>query len=281
MAYRGRFAPSPTGDLHFGSLVTAVASYLDARRAHGEWLVRIEDIDHPRTVPGSAGRILQCLEAYGLHWDGAVMYQSQRDEAYAAAIEQLGDLVYGCSCTRRELAQHEAQHEAHHEYYPGTCRNGLAKGRLARSQRLRVPDQEIHWQDRRLGPQRENLASSVGDFVLRRADAVWAYQLAVVVDDGAQRITDIVRGQDLLPSTARQIYLQHLLHLPHPRYCHVPLVLDAQGQKLSKQTKARPVPPTGSPQVLAQALRFLGEPVPSELDAIAPLWQWAISRRLT
>ena len=269
MAYRGRFAPSPTGDLHFGSLVTAVASYLDARRAGGEWFVRIEDVDQPRTVPGSADRILRTLEAYGMPWDGAVMYQSQRGEAYAAALQQLGDRVYGCACTRRELGNLE--------YYPGTCRAGLREGRVARSQRVRVPDREIYWADRRLGPQRENLAQSVGDFVLHRADGLWAYQLAVVVDDGTQGITDIVRGEDLLTSTARQIYLQQLLQLPHPRYWHVPLVLDAHGQKLSKQTHAPPVPPSGSPAVLAQALRFLGEPVPRELDEIALIWQWAIS----
>ena len=273
MAYRGRFAPSPTGDLHFGSLVTAVAGYLDARRAGGEWLVLIEDVDQPRTVPGSSDRILHCLEGYGMHWDGAVMYQSQRGEAYAMALEQLGQLTYGCACSRSELTQHE--------YYPGTCRKGLANGRIARSRRVRVPDREILWEDRRLGPQRENLAESVGDFVLRRADGLWAYQLAVVVDDGAQGITDIVRGEDLLTSTARQIYLQELLQMPHPRYWHVPLVLDAQGQKLSKQTHAQPVPTCGSPIVLAKALRFLGEPVPSGLNEIAPLWQWAISRHLT
>ena len=275
--YRGRFAPSPTGDLHFGSLVTAVASYLDARRAGGEWLVRIEDVDQPRMVPGAADRILQCLEAYGMHWDGAVMYQSQRGEAYAAALGRLGDLVYGCGCTRSELAQHDVRRE----YYPGTCRDGLAPGRVTRSQRLRVPDRDLHWEDRRLGPQRENLAASVGDFVLRRADGLWAYQLAVVVDDGAQGITDIVRGEDLLTSTARQIYLQELLHLPRPRYRHVPIALDAQGQKLSKQTQALAVPPSGSSSVLSEALRFLGEPVDSELDEIALIWQWAISRHLT
>ncbi len=269
MPYRGRFAPSPTGDLHFGSLVTAVAGYLDARRAGGEWLVRMEDVDQPRTVPGSADRILRSLEAYGMHWDGVVMYQSQRGEAYATALQQLGHLVYRCACTRRELGNRD--------YYPGTCRDGLSEGRVARSQRVRVPNREIHWEDRLLGPQRENLAESVGDFVLRRADGLWAYQLAVVVDDGTQGITDIVRGEDLLTSTARQIYLQQLLQLPHPRYWHVPLVLDAQGHKLSKQTHAPPVPPSGSPEVLAQALRFLGEPIPRELNAIALIWQWAIS----
>ncbi len=268
--YRGRFAPSPTGDLHFGSLVAAVASYLDARRAGGEWFVRIEDVDQPRTVPGAAERILQCLAAYGMHPDGEVLYQSQRDVAYAVALEQLGDLVYPCACTRSELGNLE--------YYPGTCRNGLAPGRAPRSGRVRVPDREIHWQDRRLGPQRENLSESIGDFVLRRADGLWAYQLAVVVDDAAQGITDIVRGEDLLSSTTRQIYLQQRLHLPRPRYLHVPLVLDAESQKLSKQTKALPVPLAGSPQVLAEALRFLGWPVPNDLHEIAPIWQWAISR---
>ena len=271
--YRGRFAPSPTGDLHFGSLVAAVASFLDARRAGGQWLVRIEDVDRPRTVPGAAGRILRCLEAYGMHWDGEVLYQSQRDEAYAAALVQLGDLVYNCGCTRRELGAGE--------YYPGTCRNGLPPGRLPRSSRLRVPDREIEWTDQRLGPQRENLTHSTGDFVLRRADHVWAYQLAVVVDDGHQGITGIVRGEDLLTSTARQIYLQERLHLPRPSYRHVPLVLDPAGQKLSKQTKAHPVPLDGSPAVLAEALRFLGEPLPPTAESIAALWRWAISHHLT
>lgn len=267
--YRGRFAPSPTGDLHFGSLVAAVASYLDARAAGGEWLVRIEDVDQPRTVPGAADRILHCLAAYGMNWDGEVLYQSRRGDAYAAALESLGDLVYPCACTRSELGNIE--------YYPGTCRQGLPSGRPPRSRRVRVPDREIDWQDRRLGPQRENLAESIGDFVLRRADGLWAYQLAVVVDDAAQGITDVVRGEDLLTSTARQIYLQELLHLPRPRYLHVPLVLDSDGQKLSKQTKALPVPPSGSPEVLAEALRFLGRPVPKDLREISPIWQWATS----
>jgi glutamyl-Q tRNA(Asp) synthetase len=271
--YRGRFAPSPTGDLHFGSLVAAVASYLDARRAGGEWLVRVEDVDGPRTVPGAADRILHCLEAYGMHWDGPVLYQSERHELYAAALSRLGDMVYGCACTRRELGNRE--------YYPGTCRNGLPPGREARSRRVRVPDQVIEWVDRRLGPQRDNLAESIGDFVLRRADGFWAYQLAVVVDDAAQGMTDIVRGEDLLSSTARQIYLQQLLHLPRPRYLHVPLVLDAEGEKLSKQTKALPVPVDGSAAVLAQALRFLGEPVPLGLDQVRDLWRWALTAHLT
>lgn len=271
--YRGRFAPSPTGDLHFGSLVAAVASFLEARRAGGEWLVRIEDVDTPRTVPGAADRILRCLEAYGMHWDGAVTYQSQRQEAYAAALEQLGSLVYPCGCTRSELGNRE--------YYPGTCRDGLAIGRLPRSRRLRVPDRKLHWHDRRLGPQHENLAATIGDFVLKRADGFWAYQLAVVVDDGAQGITDIVRGADLLASTARQIYLQELLYLPRPGYLHVPLVLDDQGAKLSKQTQARPVPLEGSAAVLSDAFRFLGEPVPSAIGSIPDLWHWAITRPLT
>jgi glutamyl-Q tRNA(Asp) synthetase len=271
--YRGRFAPSPTGDLHFGSLVAAVASYLDARRAGGDWLVRIEDVDTPRTVPGAADRILRCLEAYGMHWDGEVLYQSRRDAIYEDALERLGDLVYGCGCTRRELGNRD--------FYPGTCRNGLAPGRVPRGYRLRVPDRPIAWHDLRLGPQCENLTTSIGDFVLRRADHLWAYQLAVVVDDGAQGITDIVRGEDLVTSTARQIYLQECLGLPRPRYRHVPLVLDASGQKLSKQTRAHPVPQDGSAAVLSEALGFLGEPAPAHLTDIPALWRWAIAGRLT
>ncbi len=268
--YRGRFAPSPTGDLHFGSLVAAVASYLDARRAGGQWLVRIEDIDGPRTVPGAADRILRCLEAYGLYWDETVLYQSERDEAYAAALAQLGDLIYPCGCTRRELGNRE--------YYPGTCRHGLAPGRAPRSRRLRVPDRDIAWEDRRLGPQHENLTHTTGDFVLQRADGLWAYQLAVVVDDGAQHITDIVRGEDLLTSTARQIYLQECLGLPRPRYLHVPLVTDELGQKLSKQSKAHPVPLAGDAATLAAAFRFLGHPAPPGLS-LSDLWSWALTSR--
>lgn len=266
--YRGRFAPSPTGDLHFGSLVAAVAGFLDARRARGEWLVRIEDLDPPRTVPGSADRILRCLTAYGLHWDGPVLYQSQRHPAYAAAIAQLGPLVYPCACTRKELGNRE--------FYPGTCRPGLPPGKAGRSLRLRVPDRDIPWHDRRLGPQSENLTQSTGDFVLKRADGIWAYQLAVVVDDAYQRITDVVRGADLLTSTARQLYLQEALGLPHPRYLHVPVVLDEQGEKLSKQTQARPVPAAGSAEVLAAAMRFLGEPVAPHAD-LATLWRIALA----
>ncbi|MBY0507796.1 MAG: tRNA glutamyl-Q(34) synthetase GluQRS [Bryobacteraceae bacterium] len=273
LAYRGRFAPSPTGDLHFGSLVAAVASFLDARRAGGEWLVRMEDLDEPRTVPGAADRILRCLEAYGLFWDGPVLYQSQRHDAYAEALNQLGPLVYPCACTRTELG--------HREYYPGTCRHGLPPGRTGRSVRLRVPDREIHWHDQRLGPQCENLAHSTGDFVLKRADGYWAYQLAVVVDDGAQGITDVVRGADLLTSTARQIYLQESLGLPRPRYRHIPLVLDENGEKLSKQTQAEPVPLAGSAACLAAALRFLGESIPSGADEIAPIWIGVLPKRLT
>ena len=266
--YRGRFAPSPTGDLHFGSLVAAVASYVDARRAAGEWLVRIEDLDGPRTVPGAAGRILSTLESYGFQWDGPVIYQSQREQAYAAALAQLGDLVYPCGCTRAELGGGE--------FYPGHCRAGLPPGRQPRSRRIRVPDRQIHWLDRRLGWQHENLAHSTGDFVLQRADGFWAYQLAVVVDDAAQGVTDVVRGADLLISTARQIYLQEALALPRPRYLHVALVLDQEGHKLSKQTKALPVPPAGSAPILAAALRFLGELVPPEVDRVDSLWRWAL-----
>jgi len=271
--YRGRFAPSPTGDLHFGSLVAAAASYLDARRAGGQWLVRIEDLDPPRTVPGAADRILRTLEAYGFVWDGPVLYQSQRHEAYAAALAQLGDQVYPCGCTRRELGAGD--------FYAGTCRHGLRPGRPPRSRRLRVPDREIHWHDRRLGDQVENLAHTTGDFALKRADGFWAYQLAVVVDDAAQLITDVVRGADLLTSTARQIYLQEVLGLPRPRYLHIPVVLDDNGKKLSKQTKAHLVPHPGDPRILAAALRFLGESIPSETHEIAPIWAGVLTKPLT
>jgi len=271
--YRGRFAPSPTGDLHFGSLVAAAASYLDARRAGGQWLVRIEDLDPPRTIPGAADRILRTLEAYGFVWDGPVLYQSQRHVAYAAALAQLGDQVYPCACTRSELGPGD--------FYPGTCRDGLASGSQPRSRRLRVPDRDIHWYDRRLGEQVENLAHTTGDFVLKRADGFWAYQLAVVVDDAEQLITDVVRGADLLTSTVRQVYLQEVLGLPRPRYLHIPVVLDENGEKLSKQTRAHPVPPNGDPRTLAAALHFLGEPIPSEAHEIAPLWARALTKPLT
>lgn len=242
--YRGRFAPSPTGPLHFDSLVGALASWLDARAHDGAWLVRIEDIDGPRTVPGAAERILDTLAHFGMTPDEPPVWQSRRDAQYAAALDRLiaAGRVYPCGCTRREIADSlRAAHERHTTLaYPGTCRAGL-HGKPARAWRLQVPDGDaaiVSFEDRWQHRQSQNLATEVGDFVLRRADGLWAYQLAVVVDDADAAITHVVRGADLLDSTARQIYLQRCLDVPTPSYLHVPVVVDAHGEKLSKQTGA-------------------------------------------
>lgn len=245
--YRGRFAPSPTGPLHRGSLVTALASWLDARAHDGVWIVRMEDLDEPRCEPGAAHAILATLTLLGLHSDEPVVRQSQRHAQYEQALASLitRGLVYPCGCTRREIADSLTRVHARHSTlaYPGTCRHGL-HGKTPRAWRLRVPDGEaarIHFEDRWMGPQTQDLATEVGDFVLKRADGQWAYQLAVVVDDQAQGMTDIVRGADLLDSTARQIYLQACLDAPTPRYLHVPLVMADDGEKLSKQNGAAPL----------------------------------------
>jgi glutamyl-Q tRNA(Asp) synthetase len=275
--YIGRFAPSPTGPLHFGSLVAAVASWLDARAAGGRWLVRMEDLDRPRCEPGAADTILRQLDAYGLHWDGAVLVQSQRDSAYATALNELkdGGAVYPCACTRSQLAQVSRNHEGE-IVYPGTCRNGLPPGAVARAWRVRVPDVNTHFHDRIHGDLQQNLAHDVGDFIVKRADGLFAYQLAVVVDDAFQGITHVVRGADLLWNTPRQIYLQSLLGLPTPVYAHVPLITNAAGQKLSKQTLAPALPESGRGEVLMQALAALGHPPPGELAAgPAELLAWA------
>jgi glutamyl-Q tRNA(Asp) synthetase len=268
MDYIGRFAPSPSGPLHAGSLVAALASYLDARAHAGAWLLRIEDVDAPRTVPGADRVIMRQLQALGLCWDGEVLWQSDRDAAYRAAFDQLSaqGLVYGCACTRREIIDNHAALARPHTAlldgerpYAGTCRNGLPPGRQPRAWRVRVPPGEETFVDRWLGPQRQDVAHAVGDFVLRRADGMWAYQLAVVVDDAAQGVTDIVRGADLLSSTARQRVLARLLGLPSPRVMHVPLVLDpATGLKLSKQNHAPPLDLSHPTHELARAWRALG-----------------------
>ncbi|MBS0311407.1 MAG: tRNA glutamyl-Q(34) synthetase GluQRS [Proteobacteria bacterium] len=276
--YVGRFAPSPTGPLHVGSLVAAVASFLDARAAGGRWLVRMEDLDRPRCEPGAADTILRQLEAYGLHWDGTVLYQSQRDDAYAAALDALKacGAVYPCACTRSQLAQVPRNHEGE-ILYPGTCRNGLPPGTVARAWRVRVADANFHFHDRIHGDLEQNLARDVGDFIVKRADGLFAYQLAVVVDDAFQDITHVVRGADLLWNTPRQMVLQGLLGLPTPVYAHVPLVTNAAGQKLSKQTLAPTLPESGRGAVLAQALVVLGHPSPPELNDAGPaeLLAWA------
>jgi glutamyl-Q tRNA(Asp) synthetase len=258
-AYRGRFAPSPTGPLHAGSLVAAVASFLDARANDGAWLLRIEDIDEARAVPDAAHAIMQTLQAHGMQWDAKPVWQSRRKALYQAAFERLGSAVYACGCSRREIADSRIGVAADGAaVYPGTCRGGLAPGRAARAWRLRVADDVILFNDRWAGPVRQRLATEVGDFVLRRADGYWAYQLAVVVDDGDCGITDIVRGADLLDSTARQIYLQGLLGLPTPRYMHVPVLVNERGEKLSKQTGATALDSSRPLDGLMAAADFLG-----------------------
>ncbi len=270
--YVGRFAPSPTGLLHAGSLVAALASWLDARAHGGAWLVRIEDLDTPRNVAGAAAEILAQLDRCGLCPDGPVVRQSERSALYEAALQRLGAIgrAYPCACSRRDLALAAAAPVSPHDgaatrerIYPGTCRAGLG-GRPARSIRLRVEAAEgngdgfVDWVDRRLGPEREDVARAVGDFVLQRADGVFAYQLAVVVDDAAQGVSDVVRGADLADSTARQIVLQRLLGVPTPRYLHTPLARAADGTKLSKQTGAQPLDPAAPLASLQAAGAVLG-----------------------
>ena len=257
----GRFAPSPTGPLHFGSLVAALASWLDARAAGGRWLVRMEDLDRPRTQPGAADEILRALERFGLGWDGEVVYQSRRTGLYESALRGLAPRCYWCGCTRREVADSSlglALDGA--AIYPGTCRRGLPHGRPARALRLRVDDTPVRFVDRVQGPREQVLSRDVGDFVLYRADGQFAYQLAVVVDDADQGVTDVVRGADLLDSTPRQIVLQRLLGYATPRYLHAPVAVNAAGEKLSKQTGAAPLDLARPEAELARALAFLGQP---------------------
>lgn len=266
MSYVGRFAPSPTGPLHAGSLVAALASWLDARAHAGLWLVRIEDIDAPRCLAGMDRSILAQLAACGMRPDEPPVWQSSRSHHYAAALDALlhRGLAYHCGCTRREiedtLLAHGAGHERHHErVYPGTCRDGL-HGKPPRAVRVSTQsdgqDVVIRWSDHRLGHQRQNLTQEVGDFVLKRADGLWAYQLAVVVDDAAQAITHVVRGEDLADNTPRQVHLQRLLGLPTPQYLHTPLVLGVDGEKLSKGNGAVAVEPGSA--ALQAALETLG-----------------------
>jgi glutamyl-Q tRNA(Asp) synthetase len=259
----GRFAPSPTGLLHAGSLVAALASWLDAR-AHGRrWLVRIEDTDTPRCVPGAAQAILRQLAACGLHADAPPVYQSQRGALYQAALDRLiaQGRAYPCGCTRQDIAQVLADHgqpRSRHEerVYPGTCRKGL-QGRTARAWRFKAEAGELRWLDRRLGAQQQDVSQAVGDFVLRRADGLWAYQLAVVVDDADQGVTHVVRGEDLADNTARQIQLQRALGLPTPAYLHTPLVRGLNGEKLSKQNGAQALDLSDPVRALSRAAAVL------------------------
>jgi glutamyl-Q tRNA(Asp) synthetase len=268
----GRFAPSPTGPLHFGSLLTAVGSYCLARQGGGLWLLRIEDLDQPRVVRGAADDILRTLDALNLCWDGEVLWQSQRTERYVEMLTCLETkrLIFGCSCSRKEIlasAPHLGEEGA---VYPGTCRSGLPAGRQPRAWRLRVPSSPICLIDGVFGLLRQSLADEVGDFVLRRADGLFAYQLAVVVDDADSGVTQVVRGQDLLASTPRQIYLQECLELPHPRYIHLPLALAANGKKISKRHGALAIDRVDGGRLIWQALRFLGQAVPDWLRAAPP-----------
>lgn len=274
--YVGRFAPSPTGPLHFGSMVTAVASYLDARNRGGRWLLRIEDIDKPREQAGAADSILRTLEDFALHWDGPVLYQSQRQAVYADAVEQLRGMgqTFNCACTRREIADSMLPGHAG-LIYPGTCRNGIQNDQPARAVRLRVDEHSILLEDRLQGSFEQSLAQDVGDFVISRADGLIAYQLAVVVDDAEQQITDVVRGSDLLCSTPRQILLQRLLGYRTPDYLHVPIAVDASGEKLSKQTHAPALETQNMNRLACAVLEFLGQALPPDAEHL-PLEQlWA------
>ena len=283
--YRGRFAPSPTGPLHAGSLVAALASWLDARAHGGDWLVRIEDVDVPRCVEGADRLILQQLADCGLHPDEDPLYQSERSGLYQRALEALMERqqVYPCACSRKDIEaewQRLGRDKPRHGelVYPGTCRDGL-HGKEARSWRQRVPAGSLLWNDRRLGPQAQDVEHEVGDFVLQRADGYHAYQLAVVVDDGVQGITDVVRGEDLADNSARQILLQTALGLRRPRYLHTPLVLGPKGEKLSKQNGAQPLDTSDPLAALNAAAAVLSLPaqsgtVPEALAAWVAAWPW-------
>ena len=280
LPYCGRFAPSPTGDLHQGSLIAAVVSYLDARSVGGRWLVRVEDLDTPRCVPGATDRILQLLEAWGFVWDGPVLYQSTRQNYYEEALKSLHEtnVIYPCACSRKEIAQ-IAHAGVDGPVYPGTCRDGLAAGREPRAWRIRTVDTPQRFIDLIQGTQCAILSEEVGDFVLRRADGLFAYQLAVVVDDEDQGVTHIVRGADLLDSTPRQNYLQQLLNYRHLQYAHIPVLANLAGEKLSKQTFAAPLQIDNPVHSIWSALQFLGQRPPELLlnAALDELWAWAIA----
>jgi len=275
--YRGRFAPSPTGLLHAGSLMTAVGSYLEARRRGGQWWVRMEDLDPPREMPGAADDILRTLEAFGFEWDGEVVYQSRRHALYQAALQQLIDTghVYACSCSRKDIVS-VAHRGVDGFVYPGWCRDGCRQTRQHYAWRLRVDQQPVAFVDRLQGEYQQQLEQDVGDFVLLRADGFWAYQLAVVVDDAEQGMTDIVRGADLLVSTPRQIHVQRCLGHTTPDYCHLPLLVNEAGEKLSKQTLAPAIRTEDASRQLYLALCRLGQQPPAECAGLQELWQWAL-----
>ena len=271
----GRFAPSPTGPLHFGSLLAAVASYLQARVNNGRWLLRIEDIDPPREQAGATDAILRALELYGFRWDGAIAYQSASSEAHQRAVRSLLDSgwAYRCGCSRADLAN--APRSPLGTIYPGTCRQQATGAEYAI--RVRTNNQPIEFIDRLQGRQIQRLESESGDFVILRRDGLVAYHLAVVVDDHLQGITEVVRGIDLLDSTPRQLWLQKLLNFPAPSYCHIPVAVNEDGQKLSKNTGATGLPLTGIPDVLTRSLVALGQAPPADLAScsVDDVWAWA------
>lgn len=278
--YVGRFAPSPTGPLHFGSLVTALASYLDARAHGGKWLVRVEDLDPPREITGSSTLILEQLRALGMDWDGDVLYQSTRLSAYESILEQLEDqkICFRCDCSRQRVSGLEG-------IYDGRCRSRGLTSAQGLAIRLKIRPETVRFTDTIQGDYAQNLEHEVGDFILRRKDGLFAYQLAVVADDAEQGITHIVRGYDLLSSTPRQIYLQQLLGLPKPSYAHIPIIVNALGQKLSKQHFAEPIDLKNASSLLFSALQFLGMTPPPSLTGAVPVslvtWgaeQWDIQR---
>lgn len=279
--YIGRFAPSPTGPLHFGSLVAAVASYCEAKTHQGKWLVRMEDLDKPREVKGAAATILQQLEVFGFEWDDSVFYQSQRSNFYADALETLKQkqLIYPCTCTRKEIADSGNAFGIEGVIYPGTCLQQPIKPDAPVAWRIKTDNTKISFNDAIQGTISQNLSTDVGDFILRRADGLFAYQLAVVVDDAAQGITHIVRGADLLDSTPRQIYLQRELAYLTLQYAHVPVASNLAGEKLSKQTLAKPIAENHANQLIFEALSFLGQLPDANLKnaSLSEIWRWTIS----
>jgi glutamyl-Q tRNA(Asp) synthetase len=276
--YTGRYAPSPTGPLHFGSLVAAVASFLDSRAHQGRWLLRMEDLDKPREMPGAADDILRTLEAYGFEWDDKIIYQSERHDVYQATLDQLiaDDKVYSCNCSRREVAD-IAHAGIEGPVYPGLCRDGLSRDRKTIAWRFKTDVAHLVFNDRIQGSIDHCMQRDIGDFVLKRADGQFAYQLAVVVDDAEQGITHVVRGADLLNSTSRQLLLQYSLNLHSPVYAHIPIATNERGEKLSKQTQAKALRVDNAALMLTQAIQFLGLNPPDALAQLplSDIWEWA------
>jgi len=279
--YIGRFAPSPTGPLHFGSLIAAVASYCEAKTHQGKWLVRMEDLDKPREVKDAADTILHQLEAFGFEWNDTVLYQSQRSNFYADALETLKQkqLIYPCTCTRKEIADSSNAFGIDGVIYPGTCLQHTIKANAPIAWRIKTDNAKISFNDTIQGEISQNLSADIGDFILKRADGLFAYQLAVVVDDAAQGVTHIVRGADLLDSTPRQIYLQQLLGYSTPQYAHVPVASNVAGEKLSKQTLAKPITENDANHLIFETLNFLGQHPDANLKnaSLSEIWGWAIN----